>query len=139
MNKITSRQSIIINNHAEKEWRDQLNEEFQALLMDDFLLNVGIAEAVNNAIEHGDFPITLHLHYDEKKIDFSIKDNGSGFNVKKKLNDINKYGTKKLLSDIALEERGRGILMMMQIFQSVQYNEEGNEVYLCKENQVAVI
>ena len=139
MNKLTSSQSIVINNEAEKEWRDKLNQEFSAILSDDFMLNVGIAEAVNNAIEHGNYPIILNMHYDENTIDMHIKDHGKGFNVTKKLDDIDRYGTKKLLSDIVLEERGRGILMMMQIFQKVQYNEEGNEVFLCKENKVAAI
>ena len=137
MNKLTSRQSIVINGPAEIDWKEKLNVEFRHILLDDFLLNVGFGEAVNNAIEHGDYPIILNLHCDENIVEIHIKDHGKGFNVKKKLHDIEKYGTKKLLNDIVLEERGRGILMMMQIFHTVNYNKRGNEVLLCKENEVA--
>ncbi|MGN8841558.1 ATP-binding protein [Niallia sp. HCP3S3_B10] len=135
MSELISYQKIVIHDHTEKEWKGKINKDLRDWLSGDFMLSVGIGEAVNNAIEHGDFPVILDIHYTNRAIDMRIKDHGNGFNVTKKINDIEKYGTEKLMSDIVLEERGRGILMMMQIFQKVQYNEMGNEVFLWRERK----
>lgn len=135
MSGLITYQTIVIQDHTEKEWKEKLNKEFRDLLDEDFLLSVGIGEAVNNAIEHGNYPVILELQYNQNTLDMRIKDHGNGFDVKKKFHDIERYGTEKLMSDIVLEERGRGILMMMQIFQKVQYNETGNEVILWRETR----
>lgn len=135
MSDVITNQKIIIQDNSEIEWKEKLDKDFCEMLKADFMLSVGIGEAVNNAIEHGDFPVILDIHYTNRAIDMRIKDHGNGFNVTKKINDIEKYGTEKLMSDIVLEERGRGILMMMQIFQKVQYNEMGNEVFLWRERK----
>jgi serine/threonine-protein kinase RsbW len=135
MSEHISYQTIVIQNHTEIEWKDKLNKDLRDWLSEDFMLSVGIGEAVNNAIEHGSFPVILQLQYTRNTVDMRIKDHGKGFNVAKKFHDIEKYGTEKLLSDIVLEERGRGILMMMKIFQKVQYNERGNEVFLWREKR----
>ncbi|CAI9386973.1 MULTISPECIES: ATP-binding protein [Bacillaceae] len=135
MSELISYQKIVIHDHTEKEWKGKINKDLRDWLSEDFMLSVGIGEAINNAIEHGDFPVILDIHYTNRAIDMRIKDHGNGFNVTKKINDIEKYGTEKLMSDIVLEERGRGILMMMQIFQKVQYNEMGNEVFLWRERK----
>lgn len=133
MSEFITYQTIVIHDHTEKEWKEKLNKDFRDLLSEDFLLSVGIGEAVNNAIEHGNYPVILELQYNNSTVDMRIKDHGNGFDVEKKFHDIEKYGTERLLSDIVLEERGRGILMMMKIFQKVQYNEMGNEVFLWRE------
>lgn len=135
MSELISYQKIVIHDHTEKEWKSKINKDLRDWLSEDFMLSVGIGEAINNAIEHGGFPVILDIHYTNRAIDMRIKDHGNGFNVTKKINDIEKYGTEKLMSDIVLEERGRGILMMMQIFQKVQYNERGNEVFLWRERK----
>ncbi|MCM3360637.1 ATP-binding protein [Niallia sp. Sow4_A1] len=135
MSELISYQKIVIHDHTEKEWKGKINKDLRDWLSEDFMLSVGIGEAINNAIEHGGFPVILDIHYTNRAIDMRIKDHGNGFNVTKKINDIEKYGTEKLMSDIVLEERGRGILMMMQIFQKVQYNEMGNEVFLWRERK----
>lgn len=133
MSELITYQTIVIHDHTEIDWKEKLNKNFRNLLAEDFMLSVGMGEAVNNAIEHGNYPVILELQYKENTVDMRIKDHGDGFNVAKKFRDIEKYGTEKLLSDIVLEERGRGILMMMQIFQKVQYNDLGNEVFLWRE------
>lgn len=135
MSEHISYQTIVIKDHTEIEWKDKLNKDLRDWLSEDFMLSVGIGEAVNNAIEHGGYPVILKLQYTKNTVDMRIKDHGKGFNVAKKFHDIEKYGTEKLLSDIVLEERGRGILMMMKIFQKVQYNERGNEVFLWRERR----
>ena len=96
MSEHISYQTIVIQDHTEKEWKDKLNKDLRDWLSEDFMLSVGIGEAVNNAIEHGEFPVILELQYTKHTVDMRIKDHGKGFNVAKKFHDIEKYGTEKL-------------------------------------------
>ena len=82
-----------------------------------FLTKFAICEAVENAIEHGKFPISVELR-NEGGLSIKVTDTGAGFLVQEKSQD-----------DL-FSKRGRGIYMMSRIAASVQYNRIGNIVLL---------
>lgn len=110
-------------------------EKVKAYIDDFDHLWIGIVEMLINAVEHGNqmdqdkkisFDIEVSRHY----IMFSIKDEGKGFDWKKKVNKNN--------ANIAFKvsERGRGILMAYRVFDHLWYNKDGNLVNLLKEIEV---
>lgn len=96
-----------------------------------FLTQVAVKEALNNAIEHGSFPIKVEFA-NLPTGEFSIKviDQGDGFLVAEKLELIRKVGIDQLLEDKLYDLRGRGILIMLKTVREVLFNEKGNEVIL---------
>ncbi|MBM7660018.1 anti-sigma regulatory factor (Ser/Thr protein kinase) [Bacillus mesophilus] len=92
---------------------------------------VAVIEALDNAIEHGGFPIHIKIcHSEEKGLAIMIKDSGKGFLVRDKIKIIEEYGVDHLLKDNLFNHRGRGIYMMFKTVNNVLYNEVGNEVSL---------
>lgn len=121
------------------------------------ILYIGLREIIINAVEHGN----LHISFDEKtqaqaegryieflmerqkekafrdkkvkieaaitqdKIHYRICDEGPGFNHRAFLDSTVSQ------QDVSLAH-GRGIAMAIQLFDSVEYNEKGNEVTLVK-------
>ncbi|MBB6479419.1 ATP-binding protein [Spirochaeta isovalerica] len=124
------------------------------------VLYIGLREIIINAVEHGN----LHISFDDKtraqsegryieflmerqkmkeyrdkkvkieatitreKVLYRIADEGPGFDHKAFLNAA-------LNSKNETLAHGRGIVMTLQLFDSVTYNEKGNEVTLIKELQ----
>jgi len=90
-------------------------------------LLVGVTEAVNNSIVHGNKEdeskfVTLNYESTDKFILFTISDEGKGFN----------YYTipDPTLPENIEKEEGRGIFLMNNLADEVVYNDLGNEVSL---------
>jgi len=106
---------------------DNAKEKFQ--LEDDIYGNIMIAvtEAVNNAIKHGNKSdkqknVSLSLSLEDSQIKFEIRDQGDGFNYKN-------------LPDPTAPENlekpgGRGIFLMKNLSDEVNFKEEGKVVEL---------
>jgi anti-sigma regulatory factor (Ser/Thr protein kinase) len=88
-----------------------------------------IDEVVMNAIEHGnkfDPEKKVHLNYvfNDYKFEVTIRDEGEGFSVN------NVFATHEKLS--LYDKRGRGILIIKNLVDLIEYNKEGNEVRVVK-------
>jgi sigma-B regulation protein RsbU (phosphoserine phosphatase) len=88
-----------------------------------------IDEIVMNAIEHGnkfDPEKKVHLTYvfNEYKFELTVLDEGEGFKVN------NVFATHEKLS--LYDKRGRGILIIKNLVDRIEYNKEGNEVRIVK-------
>lgn len=106
---------------------DNAKEKYQ--LDDDIYGNIMIAvtESVNNAIMHGNQSdksksVFLSLNLEEKLIKFTIKDEGTGFDYQN-------------LPDPTAPENidkpgGRGIFLMKNLCDEVQFNENGSSIVL---------
>lgn len=104
------------------------------------LLFIALVEAVNNAWLHGnkrdkfkDIIFTIKVIRGRRVI-FRIKDQGQGFNGNER---IQKY-TGKIEEEFEkriFDESGRGLLIMMKVFDKVLYNQSGNEMLLVKNSE----
>jgi len=106
---------------------DNAKERFQ--LEDDIYGNIMIAvtEAVNNAIKHGNNSdksksVDLSLSLEESQIRFEVRDQGEGFNYK----DLPDPTAPENLE----KPGGRGIFLMKNLSDEVNFKEEGKVVEL---------
>ena len=112
-----------------------LDEVFKKGLSENYVtsLKLGLVEAIYNSLRHG-MPTTkqdkekyIKLSYWIKEGSFScvIADSGTGF-------DWKEYLTKKQsIKDVdVLEEGGRGLPLILEIFNDVKWNIKGNEIGL---------
>ena len=88
---------------------------------------VGVSEAVNNAIVHGNKNdkskfVELEYFFSSNNIQFVIRDQGDGF-------DHYPVPDPTLPENIE-KESGRGIFLMNNLADEVIYNDKGNEVSL---------
>lgn len=88
---------------------------------------IAVTEAVNNAIQHGNkenggLQIDVSVLDSTKSICFSVKDEGSGF-------DFNNLPD-PTSPDNLLKENGRGIFLMKNLADKVEFEGDGNEVSL---------
>ncbi len=88
---------------------------------------VGVTEAVNNSIVHGNKLdkskfVDIQYSISDKFVQFIITDEGQGF-------DYHKVPDPTLPENIELEE-GRGIFLMNCLADEVIFNDKGNEVSL---------
>ena len=88
---------------------------------------IAVTEAVNNAIQHGNkqngnLKIDVFVLDSTQNICFSVKDEGPGF-------DFNNLPDPTSPDNI-LKENGRGIFLMKNLADKVEFTEEGNEVSL---------
>ncbi len=94
---------------------------------------VAIDECLTNAIKHGNRnnkKLTVEINYkiNFELIEVSIKDKGCGFNWKENLHlsgDENFTG---------YELGGRGLFMISNMMNSVNYNDSGNQITIIKNN-----
>lgn len=90
-------------------------------------LLVGVTEAVNNSIVHGNKEdenkfVTISYESTDKFVVFNISDEGKGFNY---------YAIPDpTLPENIEKEQGRGIFLMSNLADEVVYNDSGNEVSL---------
>jgi PAS domain S-box-containing protein len=121
-------------------------------------IRLGLREVIINAIEHGNLNLTfeekseatmndsymeviaarrIHPQYRDKKVTikfslnperviYIIEDQGDGFNYKSILERVNDDVNAKTLA------HGRGITLALSIFDSVNYNKQGNRVTLIR-------
>jgi serine/threonine-protein kinase RsbW len=94
-------------------------------------LAIVVTELVNNAIHHGNQEdvkkqVTVIFIISSRRIEIRIKDEGSGFNPNN-LND-------PLAPENLLKESGRGIFLIRQLMDSVDFNftKNGTEVIAVK-------
>ena len=88
---------------------------------------IAVTEAVNNAIQHGNkqngaLKIDVSVLDSTKNICFSVKDEGPGF-------DFNNLPDPTSPDNI-LKENGRGIFLMKNLADKVEFTHEGNKVSL---------
>lgn len=96
---------------------------------DDMQLNIVVAatEAVLNAIVHGNGNdekkmVSVELGFDGKELIISIADQGSGFDANQLPDPTG--------SDLIDQENGRGILIMKNLADNLEYQLGGREVRL---------
>ena len=88
---------------------------------------IAVTEAVNNAIQHGNkenerLSINVSVSDNREKVRFSVKDEGLGF-------DFENLPDPTAPENI-LKENGRGIFLMQNLADSVEFKGKGNEVSL---------
>lgn len=102
---------------------------------DQILVNSAIKEAVNNAYLHGnneneEKSIQLRIRFLSKRMIVRICDEGDGFH----------WEPYQVTSDVkqwfptleSIEDRGRGIILLLRVMDVLRYNEKGNECILMK-------
>jgi len=92
-------------------------------------LKVALAEALTNAMEHGnswdqDKRVILEAEVSCQEMRVTVRDQGPGFDYRA-LGDPTQ-------GDRLLAERGRGVFIMHAVMDEVQFNESGNQVTLIK-------
>ena len=88
---------------------------------------ISLTEAVNNAIIHGNDndtskTVVVQLLQNEKQIAFHVRDEGNGFNPES-LPD-------PTAPENLLKEGGRGIFLMQQLSDGVEFHDDGRTVAL---------
>ena len=107
--------------------------------VDDYMFEMSINEALNNAILHGyenrgQRKITISLaRLSAKRVSVRIRHYGKGFSGNKNLKRAQKKA-KELPPEDLFMESGRGLKIMLEGADHVCYNEKGDEVLLVKEN-----
>lgn len=94
-----------------------------------FDIRLCLEEALINAMKYGnrlkaDVPVGLSVECDESELRIRVDDNGEGFDVKK-LPDCTK-------GEEAMRGHGRGVFLIHQLMDRVQYNEKGNSLLMVK-------
>jgi serine/threonine-protein kinase RsbW len=95
-----------------------------------FDIRLCLEEAVINAMKYGnclekDKLVKIDAEFDQNQVRLAVQDEGKGFDVKK-VEDC----TKK---DNLTRNRGRGVHLIHQLMDRVQYNEKGNRLLMVKE------
>jgi serine/threonine-protein kinase RsbW len=105
------------------------NAKEKYALDDDIYGNIMIAvtESVNNAIMHGnkgvsEKNVTLKLAFEDSSISFTVSDEGSGF-------DYNNLADPTAPENLD-KPGGRGIFLMKNLCDEVDFSDEGREVKL---------
>lgn len=86
-----------------------------------------ISEAVINAIKHGNKndlnkQVSIIAECNNEEIDIQIEDEGEGFDI----NNVNNPTLKENIN----KESGRGIFIIKNLSDKIEYNEKGNQVQL---------
>ncbi|MCB2190382.1 MAG: response regulator [Deltaproteobacteria bacterium] len=92
-------------------------------------LKLALAEAITNAMEHGNHwdeskYVEVEVLLDSGRMQATVRDQGQGFNHGKMFNPTS--------NEQLLSERGRGIFLANAIMDKVTYNQAGNQVTLVK-------
>lgn len=119
--------SVPENVRVVEQFIEELKEKLQ--IKDDIYGNIMIAvtESVNNAIIHGNKSdckktVDLFMQMDDKKISFTIKDEGPGFNY----NDLPDPTAPENL----LQPGGRGIFIIKHLADEVEFHSKGSQINL---------
>ncbi|MFS8909461.1 ATP-binding protein [Synechococcus sp. OH2] len=93
-------------------------------------MRLGLQEAIINAVRHGNGldpnkRVIVEYASSEPFYQWLVRDQGSGFRPQEELNRCR-------CGILETEESGRGMLLLTQIFDFVQWNETGNQLYLGK-------
>lgn len=119
--------SLTENLRIVESFIDNAKEKFN--LNDDIYGNImiSVTESVNNAIHHGNGEdksknVSITLHLNDNQIKFAIQDQGVGFDY----NDLPDPTAPDNLEKIG----GRGIFLMRNLADEVNFIDEGREVEL---------
>ncbi len=128
------REVIITSVFSEaKQVEDSIVTEAENLGYDDealFALRLSLEEALTNAIRHGnnrDVKKKIQIKYcvDNEAIEVSVTDEGGGFRPE----DV----PDPTAAENIARPSGRGIMLMKAYMDKVQYNKDGNEVYMVRQ------
>ncbi len=128
MNKISIEvPSIMENIRIVESFIDNAKDKFK--IDDDIYGNIMIAvmEAVNNGIKHGNLEnhrkmVTLTMQFADERIYVWVEDEGAGF-------DFHKLPDPTAPENLELEG-GRGIFLMQNLADEVNFQDEGRKVEL---------
>ena len=97
------------------------------------LIEVAIAEAVTNAMRaSGDQFVNIHMYVNSShSLLVRIRDHGKGFDVEKAKARMVGWD-KEIPAESLYAESGRGLWVIYQVFDKVQFNHPGNELLLVK-------
>jgi len=97
------------------------------------LIEVAIAEAVTNAMRaSGDQFVNIHMYVNSShSLLVRIRDHGKGFDVEKAKARMVEWD-KEIPEESLYAESGRGLWVIYQVFDKVQFNHPGNELLLVK-------
>lgn len=94
-------------------------------------IEVVVGEALTNAVRHGN-TIRIKVNIIGTLLVIRVKDDGDGFAGNIKVKAAAAIGVERVFESLLMEERGRGIPVMMHWMDKVLYNRQGNEVMLVK-------
>lgn len=97
---------------------------------DGYTFRIAVGEAIINALRYG-VTVRVKLNCFKRRLIVRIKDDGSGFNGNRVIDDYHKK-SKELFNTGICDEQGRGIKLMLHWADRVIYNKQGNEVLLVK-------
>jgi serine/threonine-protein kinase RsbW len=88
---------------------------------------VAVTEAFNNAVQHGNKldpskNVEFNVHVDQKNVQFTIKDQGPGFDFNNLPDPTNPENIEK--------PNGRGVFLMRQLADKVEFADNGAKVVL---------
>jgi serine/threonine-protein kinase RsbW len=112
--------------------RQEIKSIFQRYLATEiFFLEVALNEAVNNALEFrcNEKSIVLKIRFTKKRLIIRITDQGKGFNVNEKFEQIKRNSTNY---SFLWDESGRGLFIIYQSVDLMKFNKEGNDLLLIK-------
>ena len=94
-----------------------------------FAMEISFVEAVNNAMIHGnkrsaDKNVRIDFSYEDGIFELTITDQGAGFSFNDVPNPVEDNNLTK--------EGGRGVLLMDNYMDKVEYNAKGNQVRMMK-------
>ena len=94
-----------------------------------FDIRLCLEEALINAIKHGsknnkDSPITVNYSVLGDKFEFSVEDNGNGFDYKKIPDPTDRANL--------LKTSGRGVYLIKYLMDGVSFNKKGNKITMIK-------
>lgn len=101
---------------------------------DRFAIQMGLEEALTNAIKHGNQNdpgkfITLKVQVDPQEIRIGVADEGQGFRHARVRDPTRKTNRKR--------ESGRGVALIRFFMDQVHYNEAGNQLEMSKRRSVS--
>ncbi|MGM0501017.1 MAG: SpoIIE family protein phosphatase [Bacillota bacterium] len=134
---------LMLEKDLKKKMSQEINSEFDEMyqleekivqfldtyVQDTDFLQIGIHEIITNAIEHGnDFDnekkIKVEVAICEQYIRVLVADQGAGFNWQNRV-DVEP-------GEVSFAERGRGLMMVSQVYDQIEFNQHGNQVCLIK-------
>ena len=94
-----------------------------------FDIRLCLEEALINAMKYGnhlkkELPVEVSVEYNDQSLLITVEDRGSGFDPKK-LKDCTQ-------GDGLLRNAGRGVYLIHQLMDRVQYNDKGNRLSMTK-------
>ena len=114
---------ILINAIEHGNLNIKFNEKTQALIDDTYFQFV---QERQKDPRYLDKQVTLEYSLNEQRVAYKIEDEGNGFDYQKILDSIINQKDDEALP------HGRGLIITLDVFDSVKFNKKGNQVLLLK-------